>query len=554
MGELREYVDPQPLVIRADLERREIDVRLFAWDVPADVGGGSLEQFSKGARIHSAGVDVDQALIVARADHQDPPFGKVSRVWSQDDGPYATLLASRTRAGDDALQLATDGIYKGPSVGFVPTEPDAWATHVDGRPIAIRNELDLREVSLTWRPAHQSAAVIAVRATEGNGMDQAQTPIEAPAGSAQLPEGDLQQLVARMESIIGAKFDELAERQRKSSVDVPAPDGLAKAKGLTGRWVKAALMTLDGDRVSDAERLALRQLYLDPSELATRAAADVVTADNLGVVPKNVRSELLGIIDPSRPFLESTRQVDAGDSGVTQTFPRITQRPSTAVQAAEKDELASQKTIIGTVDFGMTTIGGYGDLSLQLIKRSSPSFLQLWLDLLAEQYAIDADDKGVDTLLAAGVLAGTGAFDAETFKWGEAFTNAAAASPSLQLRPDRMWLSTAAFVAMIDARVPAGGGGTPMYPGLVQLDGVTSTNQGGGPYPLRIRPVLVPALDDEAVDVIIGPSRGFAWAEDGTYSLQADVPAKAGRDVGLAGMIWYMPVYPAAFTTYALAP
>jgi hypothetical protein len=381
-------------------------------------------------------------------------------------------------------------------------------------------------------------------------IDQAATTPPAAAAPAaqgdppQLPEGDLAALVRRLEAAILGASTAMEERARTFLMDVPGVPAMAsrerkaEIKALMGRWTNVALTAISGEKVPDME---------------LRALADVITADNLGVVPKNIRDELIGIIDPSRPFLESTTEVDPGDSGMVQTFPRITQRPVTAVQAAEKAELASQKTIIGTVDFGVTTIGGAGDLSIQLLKRSSPTFLGLWLQLLAEQYAIDADDLGVDALLAAvGVQVGTGVFDPETFLFGESFTNAGEVSKSALMRPNRMWLSTQAYVAMVDARTPAGGGGTPMYPGLVALEGVTDRSN-GGPAQMTLRPVLTPSLDDEAVDVIIGPSRGFAWAEDGTYTLQADVPSKAGRDVGLVGMIWYMPIYPAAFTTYALA-
>jgi len=107
-------------------------------------------------------------------------------------------------------------------------------------------------------------------------------------------------------------------------------------------------------------------------------------------------------------------------------------------------------------------------------------------------------------------------------------------------------------VAFIDAKSPTGGGGVPLYPGLAGIAGMTGSG-GAGPAGFTMQPVWVPALDDESVDVIIGPSQGFRWTEDGTYTLTADVPDKAGRDVGLVGMIWFAPVYPAAFTTYALA-
>ena len=52
--------------------------------------------------------------------------------------------------------------------------------------------------------------------------------------------------------------------------------------------------------------------------------------------------------------------------------------------------------------------------------------------------------------------------------------------------------------------------------------------------------------------MLVGPSSGFRWAEDGTYTLQAVRPALAGQDIGLAGIVWLAPIQGGAFTRYAL--
>jgi HK97 family phage major capsid protein len=120
-----------------------------------------------------------------------------------------------------------------------------------------------------------------------------------------------------------------------------------------------------------------------------RAAAHQTTADNLGIIPEPVVGPLLNFIDTSRPIVNSLG-VTAMPGGRF-VIPRITQHTDTAKQTAEKAELASRKMLIDRISVSMDTYGGYVNVSRQDIDWSVPQIMDIVINDLAGQYAIDTE-------------------------------------------------------------------------------------------------------------------------------------------------------------------
>ena len=553
--------DPD-IEVRSESER-EIGIRFYKWGEVGETESG-LEMFERGAFARDEIKDLnDPAQVVLRMEHEGPPAGRGKKIIEDDKGATLIANAAPTARGDELMSLAKGGYYHGASPMFSKVS-EKFGRSESGRRVAIRDKVNLREVSLTWRPTYKGTEVLYARseeeaqkepeAEEAQAEPQKEkepvaeefspgpeTPVPNPAGSlsadqeilermrdfASKQDGNQQQLMERI-----AVLEARAQTDTGAVIPDPSPDSAVPRRG---DWMQAALTLMDGGDLRQDQK---------------RALADNISDDNPGFIPVVYSNDLIGVIDNSRPFIQTTRSIDMPDNGLQISYPRITQRPSVAEQTTEKTEVSSRKITTDRITADVRTFAGAGDISIQLLRRSSPSFLDAFLELLAEQYAIVTEDAAVDALLAASPTAGTGTFDPADPEFGEAFENGVAAGRSLV--PDHIWLSTTAMVEFINAKSPTGGGGTPLYPGLAGIAGITGGGA-SGPLPMTLTPVWTPALDNETVDVIVGPSTGFRHAEEGTFSLTADVPGRLGRDVALAGFMVFVPVYPAAFTTYVVA-
>ncbi len=545
--ELVIFEDDDVVTVRS-ADKREIDVRLVPFDKTISTRSG-LEEYAPGSfagmphdSLLLQGLEHDVAMGVGQNGDIVPtrrPQGRSKQIWEQPDGAYATFKVARTQAGDEIIALADDRVIRGVSLETVAAKNTVQQIRRGGRAVNRITKAAATGAALTYRPAYgDQATVLAVRSLpEEAHMGENVEPVagvNVDAAAILSAITTSAETEAKALATLEAKFAERFERlEEDARADIVVPGASADPKPVVnkGEWLKLATRLMTGERIPDAQM---------------RTLDDVITTDNVGVVPPAYLTELIGVIDPSRPFLSTTRRLPTPSSGTKLIVPVINQRPEVGVQQTEKAEVASTKTLIGTTEFDMVSIAGAGDLSIQLIKRSSPEFLSLWVELLAEQYARVSEDEAITALLdAMGGIGNASPMDPADLSLGDAYV---AAFDAIRRGPDTIWLSTKAVGEFIDAK--ASTTNQPLYSNI-NLDATVAGGVSGSISGLRA--VHVPILDAHGAYALVGPSSGFAWAEDGTYTLQVDNAAHAGRDVALVGMLWPAPWYPAAFTAYNVA-
>jgi phage head maturation protease len=537
---------PAPVVQVRNAAKREVDFRILPWNTSIEHEFGT-ESYAPGA---FDGVNPSDVLLMG-LDHETlmgidrkgqpvikrRPMGVGTQYRNEPDAAYMTFKVARTVSGDEFLGLAADGVVKGVSVEWDDV-PGGTKTHVrNGRRDTRNEKAALRDVSPTWRPAFKQAQLVAMRSAQEGQASMAEETKDAVEASASEPAPDYSPVINAMQSQFDGmrtqfvdRLDKMEEHQR--SLFVP-PSGQVQAKlPKLHEWASVAARMLIGGRIDD-------------KEIHERALQDVISPDNPGQIPDAFVNDLIGVLTPRRPFLASTTQIAPPAVGLGMTVPVFDQHSTVGLQSEEKSDIDSTAMKVTTDTFNAITIAGGADVSIQLIRRGEPSFFDLLLRDIGQAYATAADLAAVNALLGAGVTSGATDMDPEDLEVGDAWANSIA---SIGLAPDRIWLSSTAVAEYIDAK--DNGTNRPLY---FNLNANFAAGTGTGGNVSALTPIFTPALDSSGVDAIIGPSSGFVWAEDGTFQLQVDVPSKAGRDIAVVGILFLVPRYPSAFTSYSLA-
>jgi HK97 family phage prohead protease len=511
------------LQVRSEAERL-VDLRIVPWGVVGATAEGP-ELLRRGAFRGTRPQDVSLEAI---GPHGNAPgvrlAGRAIALEERDDGGYGTFRVSRTRDGDELLELARDGTYRAASAVFEPI-PEATRV-VNG--VIERSRVRLVRVGIVERGAYPGAEVLAVRSATGGTMpaidpvpDPTPEPVPDPEPTP-VPPGTRAYRVATSEPELLARMAELRT-------------------DLVGRM---ALLEAGGAARSSASPLAAYPsllayadaAYVDPSlaPLLGRALADQLTTDNPGVIPPSWAQNVAGILARPRPAIQALGGPrPLGDSGMSLSWPYLDPALDldtvVAKQLAEKTEIASVKVKLLKGDSAIETFAGGSDLSYQLIKRSSPSYREAYLRILAIAYArateaeFEADlEAGAGSTAVLPPTANAAAVRAFLFAASSTVEDATGSPATVDL------VSSAEFARL---------GGLPdlMPPqyGTSNQSGVASAAS------LRIEisglPIIrAPFLTGNTHIVTNGEAA--AWHEDGPFPISAEDVAKLGQNVAIWGM------------------
>lgn len=345
---------------------RRIEVRLVRWgEVAERTQEGIRERILPGA---FRGTDPSRVTLESQR-HNGELVGVAESVTEGGQDARAVFRVSRTRAGDELLQLVSDGVLRDASIVFVPSRSRPAAGGIIERAAVL-----LRRVAILPNGAYPSATVLAVR---GAPMSDVIPGPVSTTGDPAAAVADLAPVLSRMDGI-DARLAELAALAATPAAR--APHELARHERLSD--YAGAVWTGDADPLELWRALELQ-----------RTVADQITDNNAGVLPPSWLSDVKRIVDLGRRCISAFGGPEPlGDTGMVVDWPYLgSSNTLIANQATEKTEVQSARVDISKGEAALLTYAGYSDISYQLLQRSSPSYREAYDRIMLAAWGVVTD-------------------------------------------------------------------------------------------------------------------------------------------------------------------
>ena len=298
------------------------------------------------------------------------PVGLVTeRVESEEGMMFAAKIAS-TRAGDEALQLAVEGVLDSVSVGVNPTK-----FRYDDDGVMEVEAAEWMELSLVPVPAFAGATITEIAAEAP--IHQEDAP-DATISNEELPKEE--HMEEQAPAVIEASPVAPVFAQAKSRKLPSVGEYISKLKAGGHEW---------------------QQFNENVSASIQAATGDVLVSDAAGVIPTPIVSPVYDDINPLRPIVSALGAKAMPAAGATFIRPYVKVHSAVAAQSTELTDLTNANFEVDDIVVTKKTFGGRLYLSEQVIDWSSPSMLDQAITDLAGQYALQTEKYVVDQLADA---------------------------------------------------------------------------------------------------------------------------------------------------------
>ena len=505
-------------ITAADTNKRTISGKIVTWDEQGSTSAG-LTVFEKDS------IDFSKPVKLLLEHERTKPLGKLVDITATDTGLEATFRLAKTFSADDALEEAATGLRDGFSVGVKINE---WKN--EEGVLRIKSST-LQEVSLVTDPAIDSARVAEVAASETTENS------EATAEETTTKENKVSEITS--EAPIATEAVEATQAPVVTAQYMAYTKPRVDTNVTAGQYAAAQIRAIQGD--NDARDL-----------LAALAIGTV--SENTGMVPPNYLRDVIGVIDSSRPFIDSIERAPLPASGL-KIFTPVLGNQAIVGLTAEGVEYASQDTAVTFQEDNIVKFAGANVFNQEVLDRSDPSMLDLLIRELAASYAQKTDAYAAK-IAADGADSSTGSTLYKSIADGIADSyNVMRFTPNkLLVAPSGGYVNIdyANILGAVDGSqrpLFAAGGSLQNAGGLVTQGSTNGTVAG---LDLVVDPNYTGNTGNAKV-ALVYPSQAMRFHESGTFEIRANIVANGRIEIGLYGYVAVVNRYPTAFRKLDIA-